>query len=150
MTTLLVPIDFSRVTKSVTRAACDLARLTGGRIVLLHVVQPLTAFESYGLGPEFILSSNAASEKSAVRHLNRLAQACTRHIKAVRTILHTGVPARVIAQKAAAIGADYIVIGSHGHGAVFDLLVGSTTQKVLRRPPCPVFVVPAPKARGKR
>jgi nucleotide-binding universal stress UspA family protein len=45
--------------------------------------------------------------------------------------------------------ASYIVMGSHGHTAFFDLLVGSNTHGVLRRSSCPVLVVPPAKAKLK-
>ena len=54
----------------------------------------------------------------------------------------TGHPVSSILAKAAATKAAYIVLGSHGHGAVYDLIVGSTTHGVLRRARCPVLVVP--------
>jgi Zn-dependent M28 family amino/carboxypeptidase len=41
--------------------------------------------------------------------------------------------------------ADFIVMGSHGHTAFYDLLVGSTTHGVLMRSKCPVVIVPAVK-----
>jgi nucleotide-binding universal stress UspA family protein len=44
----------------------------------------------------------------------------------------------------AAHDADLIVLGSHGHGAFHDALVGSTSQHVIRHAPCPVVVVPDP------
>jgi nucleotide-binding universal stress UspA family protein len=44
------------------------------------------------------------------------------------------------------IAADLIVMGSHGHGAVYNLLVGSVTEGVLRGGKRPVLVVPAPVA----
>ena len=40
-------------------------------------------------------------------------------------------------------GADLIVVGSHGHGALFEFLVGSVTSGILRASKCPVLVVPA-------
>ena len=43
---------------------------------------------------------------------------------------------------AAAEDAELIVLGSHGHGAVHDALVGSTSQHVIRHAPCPVVVLP--------
>uniref|UniRef100_UPI0040495246 universal stress protein n=1 Tax=Cephaloticoccus sp. TaxID=1985742 RepID=UPI0040495246 len=46
--------------------------------------------------------------------------------------------------------AAYIVIGSHGHSALYDLLAGSTATGVIKRAPCPVLVVPpAGKKSGK-
>jgi nucleotide-binding universal stress UspA family protein len=49
---------------------------------------------------------------------------------------------------AAEVGADVIVVGSHGRGAIERLLLGSVSEQVVRHAPCPVLVVrpePAPK-----
>jgi nucleotide-binding universal stress UspA family protein len=53
---------------------------------------------------------------------------------------------RTILDQAARVSADYVVMGSHGHTALYDLLVGSTTHGVLLRAPCPVVITPGPKA----
>jgi len=45
----------------------------------------------------------------------------------------------------AALDADLIVLGSHGHGAFHDALVGSTSLHVIRHAPCPVVVLPDPR-----
>jgi nucleotide-binding universal stress UspA family protein len=50
-------------------------------------------------------------------------------------------PARRIADAAAELGADLIVIGARGHGAVAALLTGNTTRRLLHIAPCPVFAV---------
>jgi len=44
------------------------------------------------------------------------------------------------------------VMGSHGHTALYDLLLGSTTHGVLFRAPCPVVIVPPkrPRARARK
>ena len=47
------------------------------------------------------------------------------------------------AEMAEAVGADLIVMGSHGHGALFEFLVGSATSGVLRAARVPVVVVPS-------
>jgi nucleotide-binding universal stress UspA family protein len=41
------------------------------------------------------------------------------------------------------LGAELIIVGSHGHGSLYNLLVGSITAQVLKSAPCPVLVVPA-------
>jgi nucleotide-binding universal stress UspA family protein len=51
-------------------------------------------------------------------------------------------PADAVLREAEAQGATHIVLGSHGHAMVFELLVGSFTQAVLRRSRIPVLVVP--------
>ena len=45
--------------------------------------------------------------------------------------------------EAVTCGADYIVMGSHGHTPLYDLLVGTTTHGVLKNARCPVVIVPA-------
>jgi nucleotide-binding universal stress UspA family protein len=61
----------------------------------------------------------------------------------VETILTTGVPAARIVEEAERHGADLLVVGARGIGAVTRLILGSTSEAVLRRARCPVLVVPA-------
>lgn len=150
MKTILVPVDFSAVTAQVARAACEMARLTGSRLILLHVLPEVTAFETYGLGSEIIMETAQAREKFRGRDLERLGRRCRHAIKAVRTVQLTGKPVPTILDQAKKLKAAYIVLGSHGHGAMYDLLAGSVAQGVLRRAPCPVFVVPVRPARARR
>lgn len=53
-----------------------------------------------------------------------------------------GVPGRCIPEQAVELNADYIVLGSHGHGAFYDLVIGGTASRVLKEAHCPVVVVP--------
>jgi nucleotide-binding universal stress UspA family protein len=62
----------------------------------------------------------------------------------------TGSPATLILAQAKIEDADYIVMGSHGHTALYDLLVGSTTYQVLRRTSCPVLIVPPSIKKAER
>jgi len=45
----------------------------------------------------------------------------------------------------AALNAELLVLGSHGHGAIHETLVGSTSQHVIRRAVCPVVILPDPR-----
>lgn len=144
MNTVLVPVDFSRVGRFVLTEAIKLVRATKGRIVLLHVVQPPTVMTDYGPLLENIVQFTTEAEKDAARHLSRLKATIKESGIRVETVLRTGVPVAHILEQAKQIGPDYIVIGTHGHTAIYDLVVGSTTQGVLRRATCPVLVVPAP------
>jgi nucleotide-binding universal stress UspA family protein len=52
-------------------------------------------------------------------------------------------PPQLIAAEAGRRSADYIVVGSHGHTALYELLVGCTTGGVPKKARCPVTVIPA-------
>jgi universal stress protein A len=150
MKTLLVPVDFSRVSRFVIAEATALARLVKSRIILLHVVQPPTVMTDYGPLLENIVQFTAEAEKGAARHLSRLKDKLKESGLSVETILKTGTPLPHILEQAKITGASYIVLGTHGHTAFYDLLVGSTTGGVLKRATCPVLVVPTPPAQKKR
>lgn len=143
MKTILVPVDLSAATARICAVACDLARLVKGRIILLHVVAPppVVMNEYYAFDAGGLSQAMMAAEKGATRKLRNLARRCARRCP-VRTVQITGQPVRAIVTKAAATKAAYVVMGSHGHGAMFDLLVGSTAHGVMRKVRCPVIVVP--------
>jgi nucleotide-binding universal stress UspA family protein len=143
MKTILVPVDLSSATSRVCTAAGELARSIGGRLVLLHVVPPPPVMmnDYYAFDTGHLAQAMAAVEKDSADKLKALAKRYTARCP-VQTVHITGQPVAAILAQAAATKASYVVLGSHGHGAVFDLLVGSTTHGVLRKAKCPVLVVP--------
>lgn len=145
MKTILVPLDLSPAAVQVCDAACVLAKLIGARPILLHVVQtpPVMMSEVYAFDASQLTEMSSAAEKSAAHKLRALARHCAKHQVQVTTVQRTGVPVAAILAKAASTKARYIVMGTHGHGAMYDLLVGSTTHGVLKKAPCPVLIVPA-------
>jgi universal stress protein A len=151
MKTILAPIDFSAVSDAVIDAAVLLARAASARIVLLSVVQPPVVTSDYGPMLENIGEIVAASEKTLARRLKQLVKRLVAADLPIETVLLTGTPAQLILAQAEVEQADYIIMGSHGHTALYDLLVGSTTHQVLRKAKCPVVIVPSPtKAAGKK
>ena len=145
MKTILVPLDFSEVSDAIVREAALLARAVDARIVLLTVMQSPALTAEYMPAIGNISEITAAAERYAAGQFAKYAERLTAEsIKAESLSLYGG-PIEHIVEQASELGADYIVMGSHGHTALFDLLVGSTTHGVLRRVGCPVVIVPAGK-----
>jgi universal stress protein A len=63
----------------------------------------------------------------------------------VRREVEIGTPYKRIVDKAEAEGVDLIVMSTHGRTGLAHMLIGSVTERVLRRAPCPVLAVPAPR-----
>lgn len=150
MKTILVPLDLSAAAVQVCDAACELAQLTGGRLVLLHVVPPppVVMSEVYAFDAGQLTELQETAGTKAAHKLRALVRHCEKQQVDARSVQRNGAPVDVVLQQASATRAGYIVMGTHGHGAVYDLLVGSTTRGVLRKAPCPVLVVPTVKRRS--
>lgn len=147
MKTILTPVDFSSATARVLETASELARAVAGEIVLLHVVQPPMVTSDYGLAMENVQEILAVSEKTAARQLAHLQSRLASDQVPVRTLQVNGAPVAAILEQAEKLSAHYVVMGSHGHTAFYDLIVGSTTHGILKKSPCPVVIVPPKEER---
>lgn len=150
MKTILVPIDLSAATVSVCEAASELAKSLNAKLVLLHIVQPPVITSDYGIPMENLEELVVVSEKAAAKQLSALRDKVAAPGLEVEIYQLIGAPAPLILQEAKTRGADYIVMGSHGHTAFYEFLVGTTTHGVLSKAPCPVVIIPdRTKAKGK-
>lgn len=145
MKTILAPVDFSGATDAVVAEASALARALEGRVVLLTVIQPPAITNEYSALMDNLAEIVAAGEKNAAKRLAVLEERLQAESIPVETLQVNGPPIRVIVEQARKLDADYIVMGSHGHTALYDLLVGSTTHGILMRATCPVVITPAAK-----
>jgi nucleotide-binding universal stress UspA family protein len=160
MKRILVPIDFSDAAPQVIALARELAKALDAEIHLVHVKE-LTAATApgtlgYGLVgmPELASMSGVPAtvfdpmqeampedegQKSKLAQWQKeIAQ------DGIKVSLHkpTGAVAEEILNQADVLNADLIVMGIHGHGAMYKLLVGSATKGVLKRSARPVLLVP--------
>lgn len=144
--TILVPVDFSDVTTRVTGAARSLAAAFDGTLILLHVEEPQPDFVGFEPGAVPIQVPQVAErDQAATRQLENL-RAIVEEGGVRATAVHTeGAVVERILATAAEHSADLIVVGSHGHGSLYNLLVGSIASGVLKDAPCPVLVVPSRK-----
>lgn len=150
MKTLLVPLDFSDTTDRVLAHAADLARSLEARMVLIHIVEPVATYVPVGASMDVIAA--APPQPTEVQDLSNdearlrsLAQPLAATGLAVECLAVVGLAVDDILDQAVKCGADYIVLGSHGRGALYHLFSGSVVNGVLKRATCPVVVVPAAK-----
>jgi nucleotide-binding universal stress UspA family protein len=145
MKTILVPVDFSDVTPLVAASAETIARKFGSRLVLLHVSEPEPDFIGFEPGPMAVRTVVARDFRREHQRLDELKASIATEGLEVLALHIQGPLVDKIIDEAAKHHADLIVMGSHGHGALFEFLVGSVTSGVLRAARCPVLVVPADK-----
>jgi nucleotide-binding universal stress UspA family protein len=149
MKTVLAPVDFSPVTQRVVEEAAVLARAIGGRLVLLNVVPPPPIMASEYAANDVAVQVLQQSKRAAATKLARLQKQLSDVGLTAHAIHRVGPPGPRIVEQAERLQAELIVIGSHGHGSIYDLLVGSTTTRVLKVATCPVIIVPPAKVAMK-
>jgi nucleotide-binding universal stress UspA family protein len=135
-TQILCPVDFSEFSRHALDHAAALARRYEGRLTVLSVLPNL---------PVMDLPPLAMADKDRERLTDELKRFTT-HLTPELPIdlrLHEApdVHYEILAQ-AAALHADLLVVGSHGRSGFERLLLGSVTEKLLRKAPCPLMVVP--------
>jgi nucleotide-binding universal stress UspA family protein len=142
---ILVGIEDSQPSRDAVALATRLAREHGGRLALCHAVnwRPLIAeIASTGaiIDPDTIVNDLRADGEAALASAAGIA---ARDGVAAETYTYEGDPAEGIVGLAAEHGCSLIVMGTHGRKGLGHMILGSTTEAVLRFSPIPVLTVHA-------
>jgi nucleotide-binding universal stress UspA family protein len=139
---LLIATDLSASSNAILDVARDIARSSRAKVWLLHVAEPEPDFVGYGVGPQSVRDSQAIDFHREHVELQAIADRLRDQGIETTALLIQGATAATILQQASKLQVNMIVVGSHGHGAVHKMLVGSVSENVLRRATTPVLVVP--------
>ena len=140
---LLAAVDFSDVTDRVVEEAAGLAQAFRAELTLIHVAAPDPDFVGYQAGPDTVREARAGELRGEHRRLQQIADELRDRAVPCKALLIQGPTVEKILDEATHIGASTIVIGSHGHGPLRRVLLGSISEGVVRGATCPVHVVPA-------
>ncbi|QIN80716.1 universal stress protein [Rubrobacter marinus] len=145
-TKILLAVDGSEESRAAADAAAEISEATAAELHLLFVMEtaPLNPYAPY-LGPEAWEVSADVLEKRNEKmraFLRREAERVeAKGIEVEEAHLTSGVPAKEIVGAAEELGADLVVLGSRGLGAVKRALLGSVSDSVVCHAHCPVLVV---------
>jgi nucleotide-binding universal stress UspA family protein len=137
------PFDFSEVSSHALDQASVLARHHGARLTVLHVF--LSVMPTTGLNALDTVTAQVIEPQDLQELRDRVNAACRSAIAAGATVdivIVGGAPVSTILEQATSSGVDLIVMGTHGTSGFQHLLLGSVTEKVLRKASCPVLTVP--------
>jgi nucleotide-binding universal stress UspA family protein len=139
---ILVPIDFSLASEPALEFAVEIARATCASLTLAHVYN-VTPYEI----PEGMPISPIVNVDGVIAEFRKLLDGAKQRVEqagaaGVDTLLLQGTAHAEIVRAAKEHGYGLIVMGTHGRTGFAHMLLGSVTEKVVRKAPCPVVTVP--------
>ena len=141
---ILVPMDFSNLSKDALPWATFLAAQFKAEVVLLHVVEKSPI--DYLVGRELTSHATVPLIKQAEADLERAAADLAKSIGIkISAAVREGKPHEEICAASQALAVDLIALTTHGYTGLKHAWLGSTAERVVRHAACPVLVVRAPK-----
>jgi nucleotide-binding universal stress UspA family protein len=155
MKTILVPTDFSSTARSAIDVAVNIAKKAGAELILLHIIEDVdedsfnvVGEASAGVPVENRLFTMKLIQKSKRQLAEAVDQASQNGLK-VSGKLRVGNAYHNINQTIVEQKVDLVVMGTHGTSGYEEVMVGSNTEKVVRRSSCPVLSVNRPPLNGE-
>ena len=144
---VLIAVDFSPVSKAMIEAVPSLVRSPESadpHFFLVHVAEPDPAFVGWEAGPDVVRDQMAQEFHREHEQLAGLAD----DLRAsgatnVTPLLIQGPTVEAILEQSHKLNATLLVVGSHGRGKTWDVLVGSISSALIRKSEVPVLVVPS-------
>jgi nucleotide-binding universal stress UspA family protein len=137
---ILVPTDMSDGAEEALDFACELAQTFGATVHLLNVIGiPTLGVPELGVALTSTMIDSMVHDNQ--KALEEIATRKSGSVPIGQVLLRTGDARDMICQAAKEVGADLIVMGTHGRRGVTRALLGSVTESVVRMAPCPVLTV---------
>lgn len=141
---ILAPTDLSDLSCIGLRYALEMGRSRGAEVIVYYVID---------LGDHWTVKRDDTVPVREMLERHRLMLDTflrqkfpeEMNLAEVRQVVELGAAVGNIVEKAEAEGVDRIVMSTHGRTGIDHLLIGSVSEKVISRAPCPVLIVPAHK-----
>lgn len=138
---ILIPTDFSPHADDALSYAKELARPLNAVLHLVHVIEPVVYPVDWGYTGVGFIDVENEYVKAAQNEIDRFTKELTEEGFTVKSAILHGRASDQILQYADDNAISLICIATHGRGGFEHFLFGSTTEKVLRKANCPIFVV---------
>lgn len=139
---ILVSVDYSESTEKIVKKAEGFAKALSAKVWLLHVTDPNPSSLGLDASPQFIRDDVAETLRKEHRKIQEIADGLREAGVETSALLRQGMAIEEILGEAAKLEVDMIIVGSHGRGLAYQLLMGSVSEGVLRKSKCPVLVIP--------
>jgi nucleotide-binding universal stress UspA family protein len=139
---ILVTVDFSDLSTAVAGRAADLALAFKSEVYIIHIIPPTPIYSGSEISPPVIMDYTLEEWRTEQRDLDSMADYMKQKGIKAETILLSGPISEIILSKAMELNIDLIIVGAHSHGFLYRAFIGSVSEDLLKRAPCPIMVIP--------
>ncbi len=139
---LLVCVDLSDSTEIIVKRIEEIAKSASLKVWLVHNAVPEPGFVEFKVDPQAARESLTKKFHSEHRQIQELADRLRSAGIETSALLVHGETIEIILKEASDLDVDMVVVGSHGWGAMYQLLMGSVSKGILKKSTYPVLVVP--------
>lgn len=139
---LLVCVDLSDSTEIIVKKMEEMAKSALLKVWLLHNAEPEPGFVEFKVDPQAARESLTKKFHSEHRQIQELADRLRSAGIETSALLVHGETVEIILKEASDLDVDMVVVGSHGWGAMYQLLMGSVGKGILKKSTYPVLVIP--------
>ena len=142
---LLVAVDLSESTQTIVEKVEEINKEYPAKVWILHNAEPEPDVLEFKVDPVAAREALAKKFHNEHRQIQEIANRLRKAGLDTTALLVHGPTVEYILKEASELNVDMIVVGSHGRGAMYKLLVGSVSEGILRKSRCPVLVIPTHK-----
>lgn len=150
---ILVAIDFSDISEKLLQQAEKLARAMSTEIILMHVAEPNPDHIAYDFDPAAMYAIDPSEIRQQIaerfqrehQHIQQMAEKLRGEGLSCKAMMVQGPTVEMLLGAVKNMHIDFIIAGSHGKGWLSQILLGSSSEALVKKSPVPVYLVPAAK-----
>ncbi|MEN8206929.1 MAG: universal stress protein [Pseudomonadota bacterium] len=142
---LLVCVDLSESTQTIVEKVEEINKEYPAKVWILHNAEPEPDFVEFKVDPLAARETLAKKFHNEHRQIQEIANRLRKAGLDATALLVHGATVETILKEASDLDVDMIVVGTHGRGAMYQLLVGSVSEGILHKSRYPVLVIPTHK-----
>ncbi|HSP12882.1 MAG TPA: universal stress protein [Salegentibacter sp.] len=139
---ILVAVDFNDTIGDLMAYAESIAGKYGSKIWVVHVAEPSPDFTGYEMGPQYIRDLKAEEFRQEHRQIQEISKLFLDQNIESEALLIQGPTVETLIEEVRKLNADLLIVGTHKHGFLFNLLSENVSLELLKRAEIPFLAIP--------
>lgn len=139
---ILVAVDFNDTIGELMGYAESIAQKFGAKIWVVHVAEPSPDFTGYEVGPQYIRDVKAEEFREEHRRLQAISKLFVDQNIESEALLIQGSTVQTIIEEVKKLNADLLIVGTHKHGFLFNILSENVSLELLKKAEVPFLAIP--------